>query len=119
MSGKQKKLEIPETLIILVFILFIGQQNFAQDTEIDSLLQTVQGKETSKVSGAFKSTRVIQAHSIEMLHKRNLDVRILHRFGTINSGIDELFGLNQASTRIGFDYGFSDNVSAGFGRSTK
>jgi len=103
-------------LFFLVFSLL--QQNIAQDSEIDSLLQTVQGKETGKVSGAFKSTRVIQAHSIEMLHKHNLDVRILHRFGTINSGVDELFGLDQASTRIGFDYGFSDNFSAGFGRST-
>jgi hypothetical protein len=90
----------------------------AQDEEMDSLLQTLPQLTTNKVSGAFKSTRVIQAHSIEMLHKSNLDVRILHRFGTINSGVDELFGLDNASTRIGFDYGVSENFTIGVGRST-
>jgi hypothetical protein len=104
--------------LLLFLSIFIVQQTMAQDNEMDSLMKTVESKESDLVSGAFKSTRVIQAHSIEMLHKRNLDVRILHRFGTINSGVDELFGLDQASTRIGFDYGFSDNFSAGFGRST-
>jgi hypothetical protein len=104
--------------LLLFLSIFIVQQTMAQENEMDSLMKTVENKESDRVSGAFKSTRVIQAHSIEMLHKRNLDVRILHRFGTINSGVDELFGLDQASTRIGFDYGFSDNFSAGFGRST-
>lgn len=104
---------------LLTFLTFFtGNAVCAQDAELDSLLQTNAGNGANKVSGAFKSTRVIQAHSIEMLHKRNLDVRILHRFGTINSGIDELFGLDQASTRIGFDYGLSDNFTVGFGRST-
>jgi hypothetical protein len=110
-------LAITKTAIIAIIICF-GNSSQAQDAEMDSLLQTITNQDSDKVFGAFKSTRVIQAHSIEMLHKQNLDVRILHRFGTINTGIDELFGLDQASTRIGFDYGFSDHFTAGFGRST-
>lgn len=73
---------------------------------------------TEKVTGAFKSTRVINAHSIEMLHKRNLDFRIMHRFGTVSSGIKELYGLDQASMRLSLDYGITDNTTVGFGRST-
>jgi hypothetical protein len=58
------------------------------------------------VSGAFKSTRVINAHSLEMLRKGTLDTRILHRFGLVNNGIDQLFGPDQASMRLGLIMAF-------------
>jgi hypothetical protein len=54
---------------------------------------------------------------MEFLGKGVLDVRILHRFGEVNSGISSLFGLDQASMRIGLDYGLLNNVTVGFGRS--
>jgi hypothetical protein len=46
-----------------------------------------------------------------------MDVRILHRFGPVNSGINNLFGLDQANMRFGFDYGVGKNLMVGFGRS--
>jgi hypothetical protein len=61
---------------------------------------------------------VINGHSIEMLREGVLDFRILHRFGPLSLGGYQLFGLDQASMRIGFDYGVTDNLSLGFGRST-
>jgi hypothetical protein len=73
---------------------------------------------TQKVTGAFKSTRVINAHSVEMLAKGNLDFRILHRFGFVSSGIKQFFGLDQASMRMSFDYGITNNFTVGIGRST-
>jgi Membrane bound beta barrel domain (DUF5777) len=73
---------------------------------------------TQKVTGAFKSTRVIHAHSIEMLAKGNLDFRILHRFGFVSNGIKQFFGLDQASMRMSFDYGITNNLTIGIGRST-
>jgi Membrane bound beta barrel domain (DUF5777) len=73
---------------------------------------------TQKVTGAFKSTRVINAHSTEMLAKGNLDVRILHRFGYINDGAKQLFGLDAAAMRLAFDYGLCNNLMIGVGRST-
>lgn len=73
---------------------------------------------TEKVYGIFKSTRVINAHSVEMLRKGNLDFRILHRFGFIDNGLKEFFGLDEASMRMSFDYGVSDNFTIGLGRST-
>lgn len=115
---KRKVNLIFSTSALILLLNIISSALPAQDAELDSLLQNSPGDKGEKVSGAFKSTRVIQAHSIEMLHKRNLDIRILHRFGTINSGIDELFGLDNASTRIGGDYGISENFSVGFGRSS-
>jgi hypothetical protein len=41
-----------------------------------------------------------------------------HRFGKISGGFYEFFGLDQATMRLGFDYGFNDWLAAGFGRST-
>ncbi len=100
-------------LLLLTFFssVQINAQSLLQDVE-DSI------PANEKVSGAFKSTRVINAHSVEMLHKRNLDFRIMHRFGFISSGIKQLYGLDNASMRLSFDYGVTDNTTIGFGRST-
>ena len=70
------------------------------------------------VKNAFKSSRVINGHSMEMIAGGVLDFRILHRFGRVNQGVKELFGLDQASMRMGFDYGITDHLTAGVGRST-
>lgn len=102
---------------LLIICLFIScyQGTIAQD-----LLRSIEDSTiiSEKVTGAFNSTRVINAHSIEMLSKGNLDVRILHRFGFISDGINQFFGLDAATMRMGFDYGISDNFSIGIGRST-
>jgi hypothetical protein len=65
----------------------------------------------------FKSTRVINMHSVENAAAGHLDFRISHRFGTINSGAQDLWGLDQAYMRLGFEYGVTDKLMAGFGRS--
>ena len=69
-------------------------------------------------SSAFKSSRVINGQSIEMIGKNTMDFRILHRFGPVNQGIKQFFGLDQASMRMGFDYGLTNNLTIGIGRST-
>ncbi|MEN9686648.1 MAG: hypothetical protein RLZZ28_2434 [Bacteroidota bacterium] len=70
------------------------------------------------VTNAFKSPRIINGHSMEFLSPGTMDFRILHRFGPVNQGANNLFGLDQASMRIGFDFGLSRNIMFGFGRST-
>ncbi len=89
---------------------------FAQD-DLLSLIKENDKKKKEYISNAFKSSRVINAHSMEFIGKGVLDVRILHRFGTINSGFSNLFGLDQANMRFGFDYGLMKNLTAGLGRS--
>lgn len=70
------------------------------------------------VKAAFKSTRVINAHSMEFLNPGTMDFRILHRFGNVDQGLKNFFGLDQASMRMGFDFGLRPNLMAGIGRST-
>jgi hypothetical protein len=90
---------------------------FGQDT---SLLKGEQFDSRRKqyVTNAFKSSRVINGHSMEFIGKGVLDFRILHRFGTVNNGASEFFGLDQASMRIGLDYGLGKNLTVGIGRTT-
>ncbi len=89
---------------------------FAQDPDLLSQIDTPAVKEP--VSGAFYSSRVINGHSMEMIGKNVLDFRILHRFGRLNLGPREMWGLDQARMRIGFDYGLGKHATIGIGRST-
>jgi hypothetical protein len=86
----------------------------------DDLLKLL-GPDSTEVeytSASFKSTHVINGQSLENVAHGVLDFRISHRFGFVNTGIQELFGLDQASFRMGFDYGLSDRIMIGIGRST-
>lgn len=71
-----------------------------------------------RTTNAFKSPRVINTHSMEMLSPGTMDFRILHRFGDVSRGAYELFGLDQAAMRLGFDFGITPNFTAGIGRSS-
>jgi hypothetical protein len=55
---------------------------------------------------------------VETRHRRELEFIFAHRFGRINDGIYELFGLDQAYVRIGLEYGITDRFSSGFGRNS-
>lgn len=92
---------------------------FAQDTTASMLdLVKDQAAGTEYVTGAFKSTRIINGQSIEMLGAGSLDFRILHRFGPINSGPGQFFGLDQSTVRLSFDYAPYNDLLVGIGRST-
>ena len=66
----------------------------------------------------FKSTRVINGHSVETMAKKHLDFRIAHRFGTLGNGAYELWGLDNATMRISLEYGLTDRLMVGVSRSS-
>ncbi|NND31060.1 MAG: hypothetical protein HKN76_00625 [Saprospiraceae bacterium] len=85
----------------------------------EDLLALLEEDETTEVVGAiFKTSRIINGHSIENTPKGILDVKISHRFGFVNNGLYDLFGLDGATIRIGGDWGISDRISVGLGRSS-
>ncbi|HEX5001052.1 MAG TPA: DUF5777 family beta-barrel protein [Bacteroidia bacterium] len=102
---------------ILLTLLFYGITAKAQDDDLLSLIDD-DSTTVEHVTSAFKSTRVINSHSIESLSSGVLDFRIMHRFGRINTGAYQLYGLDQATIRLGFDYGITDRFTVGFGRGT-
>ena len=94
----------------------------AQETDLfkqaDEEAKKADSAASEKVEATFKSTRVINGHSVETTKKGILDFRVHHRFGFINSGTYDFFGLDNATTKIAFDYGVSDRFAIGIARST-
>ncbi len=86
----------------------------------DDLLELLGEEEAEPVytSASFKTTRVINGHSLENTAHGVLDFRINHRFGMLNSGANELFGLDDAFIRLGLDYGITQKLQIGVGRSS-
>lgn len=107
------------SIALLVCTLLHAQTD---STDISSLLDAeLKNEDKDKkefVTATFKTTRLINGHSTENTARRVLDIKISHRFGALNSGSLNLFGLDNATMRMGGDYGITDNFMVGLGRST-
>ena len=100
--------------IVLVLLITTAQ---AQDNLMD-LLEKENGPTTDYISQTFKGTRLVNGQSVETKGKGELEFIFAHRFGAINSGAYELFGLDQAYVRLGLEYGITDKLGVGFGRNS-
>lgn len=106
---------------LLLFILLSGvcTSSFAQ---ADSLMNMLNDGDASKkkepVHATFKATRIVNGSSVENLGAGVLDFRISHRFGQLNQGVQNFFGLDNATTRLGLDYGINKWLMIGIGHST-
>ncbi len=104
-------------LILTLSVLVLTVR--AQDDLMDLLDEEVASDESADYTIAtFKATRVINGHSIETRDKGILVFLISHRFGIVDGGIRDLFGLDESNIRFALEYGLSDNLDLGFGRSS-
>ena len=104
-----------------IFLILIGMNGFAQDDML-SLLDSVGGpKIHEKTIATFKGSKIVNAQSIETVKAKTFDFSISHRFGnsgTQNGGGHALYGLDNVSdVRFGFDFGITDKLTIGVGRS--
>src|SRR5678816_3429451 len=109
-------LKMKKNILLVAALYLVTSSMFAQDDLLKQIED--QGKKKEYADYAFKSSRVIMSHSMELLKPGTMDFRILHRFGNVNGGGYELFGLDHATMRMGFDFGISRNFMLGIGRST-
>ena len=100
---------------LIIFALICSPIVKAQD-DLFSLLEVEDIPQD--VTATFKGTRIINGQSVELPAKGNLQFLIEHRFGTINSGAYELWGLDQAQMRMSFDYGLTNNTAIGLARNS-
>lgn len=108
-------------LTILALIFSTAAWSQTDTLDLDKLLDEEMDQKksaTELVEATFKTSRIINGHSIENTAKGILDFKISHRFGTINNGFYQLFGLDNATMRMGLDYGITDRLMVGWGRST-
>jgi len=85
---------------------------------LGSLFRFASAQENNEVNNTFQGTRLVNEQSANLTDKGKLVLFIQHRFGEIDGGLYQLFGLDQATMRLGFEYGFGHNLNLGFGRST-
>ena len=84
---------------------------------LDALNEAVEDP-TLPVTATFKDTRIVNVQSNETPAEGVLHFVIAHRFGTLNSGAYELWGLDNAQMRMAFDYGITDRLAVGVARNT-
>ncbi len=102
-----------------LLLLFAGCLAVTNLSAQDDLLSLLGDEETTEYATAsFKTNRVINLHSLESTAAGVFDFKISHRFGTLNQGLYDIFGLDQAAIRLGGDFGVTDLLTVGFGRST-
>ena len=100
-------------LLLLFFIPIIAISQ-------DDLLNEIDTNETivDYESAAFKGLKIVNFESTKMVSKKELYFVVSHRFGTIKTGIEDFFGLDQAVTRLNFIYGITDAINVGVSRSS-
>lgn len=109
----KKYIFIVGTLLALASFNGLNAQN-------DDLLKGLEPTPANDfVLATFKGTRLINFQTIEVPGRHSLDFRISHRFGPLNSGWYDFFGLDGgASIRIGLEYSFDGRFSFGVGRTS-
>ena len=102
-------------LIICIYFLLASFSLNAQDNLLNMLEDNDQ---ITYVAYLFKGTKIVNAQSVELPSKGVLQFNIQHRFGTLNSGLYNLYGLDFSQVRLSFDYGLKDWFLVGIGRSS-
>lgn len=95
----------------------ISITTFAQDDLLKELEKS-QAPETENVEQTFKGTRLVNGQTVETKGQGELEFIFAHRFGPMNGGLYELFGLDQAFVRLGLEYAITDRIGVGFGRNS-
>ncbi|NHE56343.1 DUF5777 family beta-barrel protein [Cyclobacterium plantarum] len=104
-------------LVISLIFYFLFLSTSAQDNLLDQLREENE-TEWNTPTSTFKAIRLINGHTVETREKGNLEFLISHRFGRINSGAYQFFGMDQANMRLGLDYAWEDWLSLGIGRNS-
>ena len=92
--------------------------SFFANAQDDLLNMLAEDNEPMYVSYLFKGTKVVNGQSVELPAKGVLQFNIQHRFGTLNSGLYNFYGLDNAQVRLSFDYGIKDGLAVSIGRSS-
>jgi opacity protein-like surface antigen len=104
-------------LLSLAFLLSLISLGIYAQNDLMNIINQDTLKEINYTTATFKSTRVMNGHSIERMPPGQLDVRISHRFGTLNSGGYNFFGLDVSNIHLSLEYGILNWLMVGVGRS--
>ena len=98
--------------VIMFALMCYGQDDLMKELEQNLPLDTDYAFQT------FKGTRLVNGHTVETKAAGTLEFIFAHRFGAINGGLYEMYGLDDAYVRLGLDYGITDNLSISIARNS-
>ena len=111
---------------LAVFFLLTGFASVAQvDSSADKVMKELdkwapQQKDQKNVVKVFNSQKLINANTVEVLHKGAMEFKVIHNFYDFagsNGGIHHFFGLdNAADVKIVFQVGLTDKLNIVGGR---
>mgnify|MGYP001796472897 FL=1 len=104
-------------LFVFSFCILSSLSASAQD-DLMNLLEANNEESILFNEAPFKGSRLINGHTIEARTQGALEFLISHRFGRLNSGAYEFFGLDAANVRLGLEYGVADFLTLGVGRNS-
>ncbi|MEM8967935.1 MAG: DUF5777 family beta-barrel protein [Bacteroidota bacterium] len=104
-------------LFVFSFCILSSLSASAQD-DLMNLLEANTEESILFTEATFKGSRLINGHTIETRTQGELEFLISHRFGRLNSGAYEFFGLDAANVRLGLEYGVADFLTLGVGRNS-
>ena len=97
-------------LIFLLPTLILAQDDLLSEIDVET--------EEDYKSAAFKGLKIVNFESTKMVSKKELYFIVSHRFGSIETGFKDFFGLDQAVTRLALVYGITDGINIGVSRSS-
>lgn len=105
--------------IIITIVLLTFPMSGLPAQDLDKLLGSIAPDKTPNYSyGTFKGTTIINGQSVEVPGNTDLHFIVSHRFEAVNTGLYNFFGLDQGTTRLGFEYGIKNILSVSIGRSS-
>ena len=106
-------------LITITFLVCQFGVVFSQENPDDLLKMLEEKPKKEYTTATFKTTRLINFHTVEVLSKRSLDFRISHRFGDFNSGAYNAWGIDGgANIRLALEYCHGSRLMFGLGRTS-
>jgi hypothetical protein len=102
-------------VFVLAFVLS-GAPVFGQD-ETTPEPEKKESKASKPAKPAFESPQLMDEQSVVVPAARTLEFNMQHRFGLVNNGIEDLYGIYAPGANIRFNFSYTpiNNLSLGFG----
>jgi len=101
---------------IIVLLLALPSMSLPAQDDLMNILDSVTTPKTEYSSATFKGTKIISGQSVEAMKEGQLLFNISHRFGRLNSGVSNFWGIDQSLIYLSFEYGVTDWLEVGIGR---
>lgn len=93
-------------LSLAILLSLLTTSSFAQE----------EGKDNRPVKLPWTNIILVDAQTTKNIPQGGIEFQIHHRFGKMNNGLTDLYGIYAPSNiRLGFNYGITNKLSVGFG----